>query len=450
MSEVDSAAIRRHLEQLLSSDQLGKSEASRRLLSYLVERSLQNATPKEADIAIDVFGKGASFNGAEDSVVRVAVRALRQKLAEYYATAAPGDGLQFVIPKGGYRVSVKTDSRPAEIGSGLAVPPTAGEADRPRGGSWTVLLAVLLALSALGNGWLWYRNSAHSAPSAATANPVRARVRASPIWSDLVARRRPLTIVLGDLFMFTQLDARTGRTLTVRDPQINSSEELRAFLANNPSFAAERGQRYVSVIQKAAAIGMADVLQILDRPDRQIEVTVRDELQADQVRNNDIVYVGPLTGLGPLFGYYQSRSRYRVEASDSALTDLDAHRTFASRGTLAAEREDYALVAKFLGPTGNLIMIVTAGVRNAGVLQIVRTVTSPDGLNRLEAKLAASPGARADSFEALLTVTGFRQTDLSAEVIDVHPLPANPRPDALQQSPPSATAASTVPANIQR
>jgi hypothetical protein len=449
MSELDSAAIRRHLEQLLSSDQLGKSEASQRLLSYLVERSLQNATPKEAEIAIDVFGKGASFNGAEDSVVRVAVRTLRQKLAEYYAAAGPGDGLQLVIPKGGYRLSVKTDSRATETDSGPA--PISNENRRPGVGSWTSVLTVLLVLSALGNGWLWYRSTARSTATASAPDPVRARVRASPIWADLVASRRPLTIVMGDLFMFTQLDARTGRTLTVRDPQINSSEELRAFLASNPSFAAERGQRYVSVIQKAAAIGMADVLQIVDRRDRHIEVTVRDELQADQVRNNDIVYVGPLTGLGPLFGYYQSRSRYRVEPSDSAVTDLDAHRTFVSRGTLGAEREDYALVAKFLGPTGNYIMVITAGVRNAGVLQIVHTITSPDGLSRLEAKLGASPGTRPDSFEALLTVTGFRQTDLSAEVVDVHPLPASPRPDALKQAAPGATAISTAPpANARR
>jgi hypothetical protein len=447
MSDIDPAAIRRHLEQLLSSDPLEKSEASRRLLAYLVERSLQNATPKEAEIAIDVFGKGASFNGGEDSTVRVAVRTLRQKLAEYYATAGPGDGLQFVIPKGGYRLGVRTESAPALPSSGPLAPDT--EPRSTRGAHW--LLAGLLMVSVLGNVWLWYRGTVVSASAALGADPVRERVRSSPVWADIVASRRPLTIVLGDLFMFTQLDARTGRTLTVRDPQINSSEELRAFLANNPSFAAERGQRYVSVIQKTAAIGMADILRIVDRPDRHIEVTVRDELQPDQVRNNDIVYVGPLGGLGPLFGYYQSRSRYRVDASDSALTDLDAHKTFASRGTLAAEREDYALVAKFLGPTGNYIMVVTAGVRNAGVLQIVRTVTSPEGLSRLEAKLHARPGMLPDSFEALLTVTGFRQTDLSAEVIDVNPLPAHPRADSLQQVPPSASALSTTSApNTER
>jgi hypothetical protein len=237
--------------------------------------------------------------------------------------------------------------------------------------------------------------------------------------------------------MYTQVDAKTGRTLTVRDSQINSSEELRAFLASNPSFAAERGQRYVSMVQKSAAIGMAAILQIVDRPGRHIQVTVRDELQAEQVLNDDIIYVGPLTGLGPLFGYYQSRSRYRYNVSDSTLTDIDAHKTFSPRGLLSAERLDYALAAKFLGPNGNHIMVFTAGVRNAGALQVVRTVTSPEGLTRLESKLHARPGTLPDSFEALLTVAGFRQTDLSADIIDVNPLPAGGIANHLGQLSPS-------------
>jgi hypothetical protein len=33
----------------------------------------------------------------------------------------------------------------------------------------------------------------------------------------------------------------------------------------------------------------------------------------------------------------------------------------------------------------------------------------------------------ADSFEALLAVTGFRRTDLGAEVIAINPLPARPQ-----------------------
>jgi hypothetical protein len=415
MSDVDSGATRRHLEKLLVSDQLGKSEASRKLLTYLVERSLRNDAPKEVEIAVDVFGRGASFNGAEDSVVRVAVRTLRQKLAEYYAVADAHDGLQFVIPKGGYRLTV-TPAEAPRAPRGAAEKPAAVVNGRQM--RWAFTLVVLcLALSSIGNFLLWNRDASQP------ADPVRTRIRSSPVWADVVASHRPLTIVLGDLFMFTQVDARTGRTLTVRDTQINSSEELRAFLASNPSFAAERGQRYVSMVQKSAAIGMASILQIVDRPGRRIEVTLRDELTNSQILNNDIIYVGPMSGLGPLFGFYEARSRYRYNAADSTLTDVDSHKSFSPQGVLSAERLDYALAAKFVGPNGNYIMVFTSGVRNAGLLQVVRTLTSPDGLDRLQRNLRAKPGALPDSFEALLTVAGFRQTDLAADIVDVNPLP---------------------------
>ena len=427
MDDLDPQAIRGHLEKLLISDQLGKSEAGRKLLAYLVERSLRNDTPKEVEIAVDVLGKGASFNGAEDSAVRVAVRTLRQKLAEYYATARSNDdGFQFVIPKGGYRLIVA----PA-LPDGRSPEPLHGTFSS-RSWKWAVVASCLLAASVLLNVALWLE---HTRGTQAPADPIKARVRASPVWSDLVASSRPLTIVLGDLFMYTQLDSRTGRTLTVRDTQINSSEELRAFLASNPAFAAERGQRYVSMVQKSAAIGMAAILQIVDRPGRQINVTVRDELQTEQIRNNDIIYVGPLSGLGPLLGYYEPRSRYRFDATTSTLTDVESHKAFSPQGVLSAERLDYALAAKFLGPNGNHIMVLTAGLRNAGVLQVVRTATSPAGLTRLESRLHSTPGALPDSFEALLTVAGYRQTDLSAEVVDIHSLPVTLSATRLPQTP---------------
>jgi hypothetical protein len=420
MADVDPEAVRRHLDKLLISDQLGKSEASRKLLTYLVERSLRNDTPKETEIALDVFGKGTSFNGAEDSVVRVGVRTLRQKLTEYYAGPGRHDELHLVIPKGGYRLTVATPTEapapPGEATQSLVAPPE-GPAT-PRWSSTARIAATLLAISLFANLYLLARDPA------VADDPIKVRVRHSAIWADVVSSRRPLTIVLGDLFMFTQVDAKTGRTLTVRDAEINSSEELRAFLASNPAFASERGQRYVSMIQKSAAVGMAAILRIVDEPGRHVEVTVRDELQTDQIRNNDIIYVGPLSGLGPLSGYYQLRSRYRYNAAGSSLTDIETQKVFLPEGVLSGQRMDYALATKFTGPDGNHIMIFTSGVRNAGVLQIVRTLTSPAGLDRVEAKLRAKSGTVPDSFEALLTVTGFRQTDLAADIIEVNALPA--------------------------
>ncbi len=418
MADVDPEVVRRHLEKLLVSDQLGKSETSRKLVVYLVERSIANDAPKEMEIALDVFGKSASFNGADDSVVRVGVRTLRQKLAEYYAGPGQHDELRFVIPKGGYRLTfVPHEEAAAPQPVPQAAPPSA---EWPRARVWAITAALtLLAASLLINAYQWNR-------SRLTDDPLAARVRNSAVWSDMAASRRPLTIVLGDLFMFTQTDPTTGRTVTVRDAGINSSEELRAFLASNPAFAAERGQRYVTMIQKSAAVGMASILPIVNRPGRRVEVAVRDEVPVDEIRNNDIIYVGPLVRLGPLAGHYQLRSRYRYNAEGSTITDTVTRKVFSPEGTLGAEHMDYALAAKFIGPTGNHIMIFTSGARNAGLLQIIRTLTSPEGLAAFETKLRAKSPDVPEQFEALLTVTGFKATDLTAEIVDVNPLPTTP------------------------
>jgi hypothetical protein len=432
MADADPQAVKRHLEKLLASGQLGKSETSRRLVSYLVERSASGEAPKEAEIAIDVFGRNASFNGAEDSLVRVAVRTLRQKLAEYYAGPGRNDELQFVIPKGAYRLSFVPNESAAQSNLSppagdssfadgpAALPATAASRSGRNIWGWTAAAALaLLAVSLVANVHLWKRS--------ASEDPAEARVKTSAVWADMVNSDRPLMIVLGDLFMYTQTDPGTGRTQTVRDSGINSSEDLRAFLANNPSLAADRGLRYVTMIQKSAAVGMASVLQVVSRPGRRVDVRVRDEVQVEDIRNNDIIYIGPLARLGPLAGHYQMRSRYRYDTATSGVTDLVSEKAFLPEGELGGQHKDYALAARFEGPTGNRIMIFTSGGRNAGLLQIVRTLTSPAGIQEFENRLRTKSGDVPQSFEALLSVTGFRQTDLSAEFIDVHALPAASR-----------------------
>jgi hypothetical protein len=418
---LDPELIRRQLDRRLGSELFAKSDTSRKLLSYLAQRSLRDEAPKETEIAFDVFGKDPSFNGAEQSIVRVSVRTLRQKLAEYYAGSGNCDELRFDIPKGGYRLTV-TPVETATASPATAPVPSLPEQPPPARWKWlaAATLAVLTVSIAL-NVFLWSRPAA----VAPTTDAQLASVRDSALWSDMVKSSRPVTVILGDLFMFTQVDAKTGRTLTVRDAAINSSEELRTQLASNPEFATERGQRYVTMVQKTVAVGMASVLRIIDRPGRRIEVVAQDDVSADAIRNNDVIYLGPLVRLGALGSHYAMQSRYRFNTEGSTITDIESGKTFTPEGVLSAQHVDYALAAKFLGPTGNHVMIFTAGARNAGVLQIVRTVTSPDGVQKIANHLhSQANGKPADSFEALLTVTGYRQTDLATDVVDVTPMPA--------------------------
>jgi hypothetical protein len=448
MADADSVVIRRHLQKLLSSGQMEKSEASQKLLRYLAERAVRGETPKETEIAIDVFGRDASFNSAEESLVRVGVRALRRRLHDYYADGGQHDEMQFVIPKGGYRlICVPREAAPAhdeaapapaaESSAALTSPASTAEPavgqpevtavrskwpERKWVRLWGLGATALLLVSVSINAYLWLNRTK------LTVDPTTAELARTPFWSGIVDSDRPLMLVLGDGFMYTNVDPLTGRVQLIRDRAINSSEELRVFLAANPSIAQGRGQRYTSMLQKSTAIGMASVLRLVSHPGRQIEVRARDDLQVDDLQKYDIIYIGPLSRLGPLAGHYELQSRYRYEPQTAGIRDIVTGRAFVPDGELTGKHTEYALAARFIGPSGNRIMILTPGGRNSGMLLTVRTFTSAKELQDVARRLLASHDRLPESFEALLSLTSFGQTDVAAQVLEVHALPNAPPP----------------------
>jgi TolB-like protein/Flp pilus assembly protein TadD len=99
---VASEAIGLELDRILVSQVFRTSQRSQALLRYLVEKSLQNAVPKEYQIAVEVFGCRPDYNPAVDATVRVEAGRLRGRLREYYGTEGIADPIVIEIPKGGY------------------------------------------------------------------------------------------------------------------------------------------------------------------------------------------------------------------------------------------------------------------------------------------------------------------------------------------------------------
>ena len=102
-SEVDIRAIKEELDHVLASKVFLPAQRSQSFLRYIVERSLlDGAPPKEYEIAVDVFGRGADYDPAIDATVRVEAGRLRTRLREYYDIAGAADPILIEIPKGGY------------------------------------------------------------------------------------------------------------------------------------------------------------------------------------------------------------------------------------------------------------------------------------------------------------------------------------------------------------
>src|SRR5882724_1560429 len=92
------------IEKLLGSHALHGSESLCKLLRYLANHSLDHpaASPKEYQIATEVFGRQKDFDPHLDSMVRVQAGRLRAKLAEYYGSEGAVDSILVEMPKGNY------------------------------------------------------------------------------------------------------------------------------------------------------------------------------------------------------------------------------------------------------------------------------------------------------------------------------------------------------------
>jgi TolB-like protein len=122
-------AVRRHLEEIVSSKPFAGSERLRRFLRYLVEQTLagQGALLKEYTVGLDVFQRGPDYDPQVDSTVRVHAGKLRDKLREYYLTEGRDATVRIELPKGSYVPAFRLEEAPPP-----AIMTAGDQPDRPR------------------------------------------------------------------------------------------------------------------------------------------------------------------------------------------------------------------------------------------------------------------------------------------------------------------------------
>lgn len=103
----DADLCRAQLARILASPDFDATDRDRRFLSHVVEESLAGRADriKAYTIALEVFGRDASFDPQTDPIVRVEAGHLRRALDRYYLSAGRTDPLLIGIPKGGYAPS---------------------------------------------------------------------------------------------------------------------------------------------------------------------------------------------------------------------------------------------------------------------------------------------------------------------------------------------------------
>jgi len=147
----DRAAVAQELERIAASDNFRKAERCVRLLRHVIDCAIEGREDalKEYTLGVTVFERPDSFDPRTDPVVRLEVRRLRLKLAEYYHHEGFDDPVIIDVPKGAYVPDFRF-RRPPENNAQPQPPEIVARPHRLR--IWIAAGLALIAISAAG----WY------------------------------------------------------------------------------------------------------------------------------------------------------------------------------------------------------------------------------------------------------------------------------------------------------
>src|SRR5580658_626038 len=98
------AAVRDHLQDVLSSDAFKGGKRAQDFLQLVVEHALAGRSDclRERMLGAEMFGRAIDYDTGNDSVVRVKASEVRRRLAEYYRKLQTPPAVRIELPTGTY------------------------------------------------------------------------------------------------------------------------------------------------------------------------------------------------------------------------------------------------------------------------------------------------------------------------------------------------------------
>lgn len=407
----DQESLNKVLEHISSSGALGRSKVYAKLLAYLLQQTQAGTKPKEIEIAMDVLGRSADFDVSKDSLVRVYVYQLRKKLDKYYRDFPDHSTYRLSIPKGQYALTVLTAGSPATTTSASDALNKASAAKRFSFANWCLsFIAALLAMTLL------YTLTQERSDGIRTENVA---ARQASLWRDVLDDQLPILVVMGDYYIFGELNELGDVDRMIRDFSINSSQDLQEL------FLAEREARKqfidlnLNYLPEGSAAALANIVPLLQQEGKRVVVTMMSKLNTADLKNNHIVYIGYVSGLDKLQGLVFASSKLQIGRTYDELFNRQSGDIYSSDAGLPTQNapfRDYGLLTTFPG-TGSNQVIIIAGTRDAGLMHTAQAAASAAQLARIRERLSFPADDTELAYEALFEVFGFDRLDFDANLV---------------------------------
>jgi hypothetical protein len=393
---VDVESARTQIDRLIQSKSFETSEVHRRLLQYLAEKSLTGEAErlKEYTIGLEAFSKPPSYDPKHDSIVRLQVGRLRQKLATYYQSEATGDPVLVSLPKGAFKLNFEI-CQPAEQ------PPS--PARDPRRTQW----ALTVALAIVGIWAIAATVSAVRSARAPSVDPWTPDLEA--LWGPFLQSHRSLVVCLG-----TPLFVRFPNLGFLRDPKVNDWADI------------EKSER---ITDARKALGIKEMLpsynftgageasaafvlgKLLASRKKDLLLTRSSIVSWQQIMDEDVIFVGP-----PKFNLQLQTAAMKqdIVIEPDGIRNLKPHA--GEPGYLpdsmapgkTSEGETHALISRTPGLSGVGELLVIAGNASADTFAAAEWLTQPQRARELVKRLKTASGGLPRYFQVVIKV-GFKQ-----------------------------------------
>ena len=411
-------------QRIMESGVLGRSKNYSALLEYLVQCSLSGKSPKEIEIAVDVFNRGDSFDVSADSSVRVYIHQLRKKLDVYYQSNEKDTVFRIVIPKGQYTILAqqRTPISPVQLSRGEQ------RSNLRVNNGLLLAVIILLAVNLLYMG-ITGRGSTLEI-SQATSEP--------PVWNSVLQDDQPILIVMGDYYIFGELNANGNVARMVREFNVNSSSDLEEMQFTD----FDRAENYLdldlSYMPEGSAFALARIVPILQEGGKTVNISMMSDLTTADIRENHIVYIGYISGLEKLTDMTFSGSGLSLGRSYDELVNVQTQEYYTSDAGLPEEGQpfrDYGMFSTFPVSTDTQVVLIS-GMRDAGLMHTAQALSDSEALNDLVVAIDNDTDEAVASFEVLFEVLGIDRMNFDAnlvyaELLDTSQIWAIPEPNQL-------------------
>jgi hypothetical protein len=390
-------------QRVAHSEIFRRAPRLRSFLLFVVEKAVRNQASElnEYTIGTEVFERAASFNTADDSLVRSSARQLRAKLHEYFETEGRSERLILEIPKGSYHPEFL--DRPAvptpEAQEPAAPAPAAGSKNGTR------ILAVLCVVFALAAVVGWLRNPPREKSRSVSQN----------LAVSIFPQGTELDVVLVDSALVVVNAFRPD--IVALDEYIRREEQkplpLPAAIPGGATPSTFPGGRLITSFRDAIFVAQLAELGV----DRGWKVVVRHSrlMQSRDFRKGNFVALGS-TWSNPWVAMFEEKCNFRF-ARDPGTGQFGIRNSaphqgesafYASTPEQARNGVSHARIALLpnLSDRGKVLLI--SGMHTEGTEGATEAVLAPDFLAQVERLI---PGQRIDQLKALELLIELRSVD---------------------------------------